>query len=211
MRILFASTNLGKFVEVKEEASKFGYCIVTPELVLEKGDGNKLDILRDTMPVVDESMDSYLGNARLKAAAFNAWSGLPSLADDTGLEVAALGGRPGVYSARYSGPNGDAQQNISKLLLDLRGVVDRQACFKCALSLYFGNQEKLNVVEELPGEIIDSPSGEGGFGYDSIFYLPEFKMTLAQLKEKRIGVVTHRGKACRSLFAKLGPNGLSIF
>ncbi len=211
MRILFASTNLGKVAEVKEEASKFGFSIVTPELILKKGEGNKVDVLRGAMPLVDESMDSYLGNARLKAAVFNAWSGLPTLADDTGLEVAALGGRPGVYSARYSGPDADTQKNISKLLVDLRGVVDRQACFKCALSLYSGNQEKLNVIEELSGEIIDSPSGEGGFGYDSIFYLPEFKMTLAQLKEMRIGVVTHRGKACRSLFSKLGPNGSTVF
>jgi XTP/dITP diphosphohydrolase len=155
------------------------------------------------MPVVEENMDTYLGNARIKAAAFNHWSKIPSLADDTGLEVAALGGRPGVYSARYAGAQGNAQGNINKLLMELRNIKDRRAVFKCALSLYLNGIERLSVIADLPGEIAEDPSGCGGFGYDSIFYLPDYEMTLAQLKERHIEIETHRVRACKSLFASL--------
>lgn len=199
MQILFASTNQGKFSEVKEVGAEFGFALFSPEHLLCFDGINQLE----SPPDVIENADTYLGNARLKAAAFNSWSGYPALADDTGLEVAALAGRPGVISARYAGLQADAEANIKKLLSELQGVSERTAVFKCVLSLFTENQELLQAGAELVGQIIDQPRGNGGFGYDTVFFLPQYGQTLSELKGAGVKVLTHRVKACRKLFASL--------
>lgn len=192
--ILFASTNKGKLAEVRQVGAEFGLTVISPAEISLEG--------RGAIPDVDESAGSYAGNAQLKADAFSMWSGIPVFADDTGLEVDALGGRPGVYSARYAGPAADPSQNIAKLIAELSGVPapQRTARFYCFLYFKTPNGEVRVAEGALRGTIAEAPSGGGGFGYDSIFKVDGTTETLAQLKERKHPVVTHRIDACRSLF-----------
>lgn len=192
MKILFASSNRGKFKEAERFASSFGVELVSPDHVI------------GTPPVVEEIEDSYLGNARLKAEAYMGWSGLPAVADDTGLEVQALGGEPGLYTARYAGPHCSAEDNCRKLLSVLDGNSVRGAKFVCALFLAYPDGSSLQAQEELSGEIAKAPSGAGGFGYDPVFVVDQHQKTLADIKALEMPIETHRTKALRSLFTKLG-------
>lgn len=192
--ILFASTNKGKLAEVRQVGAEFGLSVLSPADILLEGRGE--------IPDVDESAGSYSGNSQLKADAFCAWSGLPVVADDTGLEVDALNGRPGVYSARYAGPAAEPSQNIAKLLSELSGVPAsrRTARFYCFLYFRTPGGEVRVAEGALRGAIAEAQSGGGGFGYDSIFTVEGTNETLAQLKERKHPVATHRINACRTLF-----------
>lgn len=192
--ILFATTNSGKLVEVRQIAEEFGISIVGLADV---------ESLRGKAPQVDETADTYEGNALLKAQSYAQWSGMSAIADDTGLEVAALGGRPGVKSARYAGDKASGSDNCRKLLSEMEGQVLRDARFVCVLALAAPESAPITVRDTLSGEISSKPSGTGGFGYDSLFYLPALAMTLAEAKAGGIAVQTHRIGALRSLFQRM--------
>lgn len=145
---------------------------------------------------VEETEDTLEGNAILKARAYHAATGLPCFADDTGLEVTALGGRPGVYSARYAGPEGDAARNMAKLLHELDGVTDRSARFRTVIAWYDG--QDLHTFEGvLTGSIGTTPIGSNGFGYDPVFIPAGQDRTLAQMDADEKNAISHRGQALR--------------
>lgn len=146
-----------------------------------------------------EFASSFAANARLKANHGAKQSGLPTIADDSGLEVAALGGRPGVYSARYPG-EGD-KGRIHNILLELEGVpwAERRARFVCVLALSLPQGLVALCYGECLGLITLEPRGEGGFGYDPIFYLPEMGKTLAEMPVEVKNRYSHRGTAARRL------------
>ena len=155
------------------------------------------------VPEVLESAADYAGNARLKAEAFAAWSGLAAVADDTGLEVQALGGAPGILSARFAGEQGNMKANIAKLLKEMEGQNNRQAFFRCVLCLVQPSVVPLTVEGILTGEIAREPRGAGGFGYDNVFVVAGCGRTLAELKEAKVEIKTHRILALEKLFAQL--------
>lgn len=184
-KLLFASLNSGKFKEVSAFLTAPDLEIVSPK------------IIGASPPDVEENADSYRGNALLKARAFYNWAAMPVLADDTGLEVAALSGAPGVRSARYAGEKASAEENKSKLLSALSGVPleKRGAKFVCVLCLKWQNEGEDFYLGELPGHVAEAEVGAGGFGYDSIF-VPEGEVkTLAELKSINHLYPTHRIKA----------------
>ena len=195
--IVFASTNPGKLAEMRELAAPTGVVILSPA---EARPGV-------SPPAVDETATTYLGNARLKAAAIASWSGLPALGDDTGLEVEALNGAPGLITARYAGAGCPMARNIEKLLSALCGESNRRADFVCALSLAIAPGRYLEVEERLAGEIALEAAGDGGFGYDGVFVLPEYGRTLAELKGAAVPVQTHRARAMASLMQRLRQCG----
>lgn len=157
------------------------------------------------VPDVDETEDTLEGNALLKARALCVATGLASIADDTGLFVDALDGRPGVFSARYAGESASYQENTNKLLDELIGVAPpRTAHFKSAIVVAFPDGTWFSVEGVLDGAITESARGEGGFGYDPVFeLLGEDRRTLAELSREEKNAVSHRGRALRALVKKL--------
>lgn len=153
-------------------------------------------------PEIEETEDTLQGNAILKAKGFYAVVGVPCFADDTGLEVEALDGRPGVYSARYSGPGGDAVANMNKLLGELSGKENRKARFRTVIAYYDG--EELHTFDgEMRGEIGHSPRGTNGFGYDPVFIPEGSDRTLAEYPAEEKNAISHRGKAIRNFISFL--------
>ncbi len=150
---------------------------------------------------VEENGRTYLENATLKARALHEIVKEPVFADDSGLEVDALGGRPGLHSARYSGPDANHQKNIDKLLEELAEIpfAKRTARFRCVIVYLDQNGSAHNFAGILPGTIATAESGKGGFGYDPIFYLPERDCTVAQLPTKEKNLISHRGLAVKKL------------
>lgn len=193
-RILFATSNPGKIADVRAALRIPGFEIVAPT---DMGD-------RGAPPDVAEGTASYRENARLKAEAFGAWSGLAAIGDDTGLEVRALGGAPGIISARYAGEGATARANTEKLLGALHGVADRAALFRAVLVLVTPAGRIVEGVGELRGSITELPRGGGGFGYDNVFEVEGYGATLAELKERAVPVETHRHRALKALFAAYG-------
>lgn len=147
---------------------------------------------------IEETGETFVENARLKAEGYAALTGLPTLADDSGLEVAALNGAPGVYSARYGGLKGTAQ--LDYLLKQLEGVPwnARLARFVCVIALKLPGRDAEFVEGTLPGVIELAPRGTGGFGYDPLFYLLDEDKTLAELPEARKNQMSHRAVAARA-------------
>lgn len=162
---------------------------------------------RADAPVIEETGSTYAENAALKALAIARWSGVAALADDSGLEVDALGGAPGVYSARFAGLARDSAANVAKLLRDLRGIPAerRTARFRCVLVVAKPNGETLTVEGVCDGSITDAPRGHGGFGYDPIFWHPSAAATFAQLPAAVKNQVSHRACACALLRPLLLP------
>lgn len=153
----------------------------------------------------DEPHGTFIENALAKARHASRESGLPALADDSGICVAALGGAPGVYSARYAGePKSDARNN--QALLDaLHNQTNRRAHYYCVLVLvrHADDPQPLIAEGEWLGEILTAAQGEGGFGYDPLFLVPEFQQTAAQLTREQKHAISHRGKAMRVLLDRL--------
>jgi XTP/dITP diphosphohydrolase len=157
------------------------------------------------LPDVDETADSLEGNALLKAEAVMAATGELSVADDTGLEVDALDGRPGVYAARYAGPGATYADNVAKLLEELAGVPagERGARFRTVAIALFPDGRQIVADGSVEGTILDAPRGADGFGYDSVFVPAGERLTFAEMTPEEKAAVSHRGRALRGLAAAL--------
>jgi XTP/dITP diphosphohydrolase len=156
------------------------------------------------VPDVDETEPTLEGNARLKAHALRDATGMPALADDTGLEVVALGGAPGVVSARWSGPDATYASNVAKLLREMEGVTDRRARFRTVVHLAFPDGRDLVAEGSVDGVITTSGRGSNGFGYDPVFEPDEAAgRTLAELTLAEKNALSHRARALRALTARL--------
>ena len=156
------------------------------------------------VPDVVEDADSLLGNARLKAAALCAATGMPAVADDTGLEVAALAGAPGVYSARYAGEGCTYADNRAKLLAELAGVLDRRAAFRTVAIVMWPDGSELHVEGLCAGVITTEERGGVGFGYDAVFAPDDGPgATFAEMGVDAKNLISHRGRAFRALLAAL--------
>jgi XTP/dITP diphosphohydrolase len=149
---------------------------------------------------VEEEGQSFRENAIAKARAYVAVSGLLTLADDSGLEVEALGGEPGVRSSRYAGVGAPNEERIALLLSRMRGIPweRRVACFRCVIAIAHPQGDLWVCEGECSGFITFTPAGSHGFGYDSVFYLPEFGMTMAELPPFKKNQISHRAQACRA-------------
>lgn len=191
--LLIATTNAGKFRE-------FGALLADVSVALQ----SLAD--RPGAPTVDEDGASYEENALLKARTIAAWAGCATLADDSGLEVDALGGAPGVHSARYAAGGGDAA-NIAKLVHALSGVpaARRAARFRCVLVVACPDGATLRAEGTCEGVILDAPRGSGGFGYDPVFFVPGLERTFAELAAADKNRISHRARACAHLQADLLP------
>lgn len=154
---------------------------------------------------IAEDGDTLEANARLKATAVCSHTGQPAVADDTGLEVAALGGAPGVRSARYAGEHADDTDNRIRLLAELEGVADRSARFRTVAVVVFPDGRELLAEGTVSGTIASAPQGDHGFGYDPVF-VPDGGdgRTFAEMSADEKNAVSHRGRAFRSLAAQLG-------
>ncbi len=157
--------------------------------------------LRDfpDIPPTVEDLPSLEGNARKKALEVARASGLPAVADDTGLFVTALDGRPGVYSARYAGEDASYADNCAKLVRELEGKADRGAAFRCVA--VYAEPDGTCVVAEgrMAGEILATPRGANGFGYDPLFFVPALGRTLAELEPAEKNAISHRARAFTAL------------
>jgi XTP/dITP diphosphohydrolase len=153
------------------------------------------------IPPVTEDGATFEANARKKAMTAALATGIPVLADDSGLVVDALGGRPGVFSARFAGEGSSDADNNEMLLRELAGVAGekRTASFRCAVALCFPDGSCRVFQGELNGVVLDSPRGDGGFGYDPLFLVPDYGKTLAELDMDIKNRISHRGKALKSL------------
>lgn len=157
------------------------------------------------VPHVAEDGETYLENARAKALAAALSSGLPALADDSGLEVDALGGSPGVRSARFAGPDHSDAKNIALLLERLRGVPElrRTARFRCVVVVARPDGRMIDAEGTCEGRIANAPRGFGGFGYDSVFWHPASGATFAEVPPDLKSRISHRAAACRALLGQL--------
>ena len=199
MKIVIATRNRHKAVELQTLLHGVGYDAVRLDEIDPDG----------KIPEVEETGTTFKENALLKAHAIAKATGLPSVADDTGLEVDALGGAPGIFSARYSGENCTYEDNVKKLLNELSDVADdrRTARFK-TVAVYVHKETELSAEGVVEGVITEKAEGFGGFGYDPVFSVWDMKKTYAQLADEEKNRVSHRGKAIRSLIEKLHENGL---
>lgn len=183
---------------------------VTELAALLESTGIVLRSLRDfprLAPVVEDGA-TFEENAIKKARVASAQTGLPVIADDSGLLVAALDGRPGVHSARYAGEECSDKDNNIKLLSELSGIPPEQrvAAFRCVIALCHPDGGCRTFSGELPGMITEKPSGGGGFGYDPLFLVPEYCMTLAELPLEVKNRISHRGRAVAALLKYLVEN-----
>jgi XTP/dITP diphosphohydrolase len=199
--LLFATSNPHKIEEVRAVLAPLGIEIVG------------LDALGETIPEPEETGRTFLENARIKAMAYAAAARRPCLADDSGLEVAALGGAPGVRSARYAGIGATRDErdaaNNRKLLEALRDVPpsERHARFVCAMCLAAPDGRIVAETEgEFPGVIVDEPRGVNGFGYDPLLFIPDAGCTSAELTPEAKNARSHRGAATRAMAARLGDH-----
>ena len=190
MKFVLASQNTHKLVEMQAILSAHGV-----EVVLQSDMGLHVD--------VEETGTTFAENAMLKARAVMEASGLPAIADDSGVCVDALQGAPGVYSARYGGPGLDDVGRYQLLLSNLRGASDRTAHFTSAIACIFPNGDTIEAEGVCPGVIAYAPQGDGGFGYDPVFFLPQLRKTYAQLTAEEKAQVSHRGKALSVFDGKL--------
>ncbi len=191
MKFVLASHNPGKLAEMQSSLSGYGVEVVSPAEV-----GVSLE--------VEETGGTFGENAMLKAKAYCEASGLPAIADDSGLCVDALNGGPGVYSARYGGEDLDDRGRCMLLLSNLRGQTTRAAHFSCAIACAFPDGRTLTAEGRCDGAIAFAPLGDGGFGYDPLFLLTEKGKTFGQLSPEEKSAVSHRGKALAAFAAELG-------
>lgn len=154
---------------------------------------------------VEETGATFQENARLKAETYAAMTGLWTWADDSGLEVDLLHGRPGVHSARYAGPNATDEDRYRKVLVELCQFPNQtwSARFRCVVALAIPGRNTFTTEDTVEGVIIDEPRGDHGFGYDPIFFLPEFQRTIAELPPVMKNQISHRGKAAQKAKALL--------
>ncbi len=194
-KIVIASNNAGKLREIGQILAPLGI-EAHPQ-----GDFG--------VPECPEPHVTFVENCIAKARHASAHTGLPALADDSGICVDALNGAPGVYSARYSGEPKSDQRNNEKLIAALQGVANRRAHYYCVMVYvrYADDPQPIICEGEWHGEIIDTPRGEGGFGYDPYFLLPQFGKTGAELTADDKNGISHRGIALRALVERLKATG----
>ena len=190
-KLVLASNNAGKVREFQELLAPFHFQVI-PQ--------GELGIL-----AAEEPHYTFVENALAKARHASAASGLPALADDSGICAHALHGEPGVHSARYAGKNGDDAANNQKLIHALSNESNRGAHYVCALVMVQSEHdpEPLIVQTRWYGQIVDQAKGENGFGYDPYFFLPELGKTAAQLDSTQKNLISHRGQALRELITQL--------
>jgi len=186
MTLVIATSNLGKTAEIRDMLEGFPVNIK-----------NLADF--GPIPPVVEDGDTFDDNAYKKASFVAKVLGLPALADDSGLVVDALGGAPGVYSARYAGEDATDKQRYTKLLAEMKGETNRKAAFECVLSIAVPPGPALTYEARCEGIIAEAPVGESGFGYDPVFYYPPLEKTFGQLSREEKSRVSHRGKALQEL------------
>lgn len=189
VKLIFATKNRGKLAELKTLLPLEGLEILC------------LDDL-PSYPEVEETGETFSANACLKALAAMEVHGIPALADDSGLEVDALDGAPGVRSARYAGPDANDEDRYRKLLQEMQGVAEpqRSARFRCALAFADpqGSKEPRVFEGRCEGVIIREPQGKGGFGYDPVFLVPAEQKTFAELPSEAKNRISHRGQAMKA-------------
>jgi XTP/dITP diphosphohydrolase len=192
-------------VEAREVCGARGLKVVAPyEVTSDNCARYGISVYPGPAPEIEETEATYSGNARLKADGYFRWAGLAAIADDAGLEVDALDGAPGVFSARFAGAGCTSQQNIDKLLGMLGREPGRSARFRAIVCCRMANGDVIEAEGVLPGRIAFEPKGSGGFGYDSVFIVEEFGRTLAELKEQGVAVKTHRILALEELCRRIG-------
>ena len=197
MKIVLASRNKHKISELQT-------------LLGEYIDGIEIMSLDDAgiCGEIEENGNSFSENAIIKATVA-ASSGYIGIGDDSGLEVTALGGAPGIYSARYAGEHGDDAANNELLLKNLEDKADRSARFVCALACVFPDgRETVCVIGEAKGEMISEHRGNGGFGYDPLFYFPPLGKTFGELSAEEKNKISHRSDAIKKLAAALAEKGI---
>ena len=182
MKVVLASHNQKKMVEMKAILSQMGVEVLSQAEV-----GVDLEL--------EETGTTFEENARIKAQAVMQATGLPAIADDSGLMVDALGGDPGVYSARYGGPGLDDTGRWQLLLKNMAGESNRACKFVSVICCAFPDGGEVMARGECPGILAQGPSGDGGFGYDPIFYLPQLGKTMAQLTPAEKNQISHRARA----------------
>ena len=197
MKVVLASKNPHKLVEISKITEKFGM-----ELILQSQLGVDID--------VEETGTTFEENSLLKAEAVMKATGLPALADDSGIAVDALNGEPGVYSARYGLDESlDDWGRLELLLKNTENVPDgqRQAQFVCVITMVTPEGQTIQARGEIHGELTREPRGKNGFGYDPIFYYPPYGKTTAEMAPEEKNAVSHRGNALRVLYHKLKEAG----
>jgi len=197
-KLLVASGNRGKVREIRIRLRSLGFQVIGP------------DELPEPVPVCAEQGTSFCENARAKAAHWHRFSGLATLADDSGLEVEALDGAPGIRSARFAGENATDGDNIDLLLKKLAGLEEdkRGARFVCCLALCTGEGSIKTFTGSCSGRILTGPAGEGGFGYDPVFFYPPLNRSFAQVSTAEKNRVSHRARALEKLCLYLSKSGL---
>ena len=191
MKMILASNNKGKLREMRELLSGLGI-----EIVSQREAGYDIE--------VEENGSTFEENSYLKASAITAISGLPAVADDSGLMVDYLGGEPGVYSARYTGNHDDSDTDRYMFLLKkMEGVSDRRAKFVSAVCCTFPNGDVIRTRGECCGKLLLAPVGENGFGYDPIFAPDGCEGSMSELTDEEKNTISHRGKAVREFIEKL--------
>lgn len=192
-KIVLATNNQGKVNELQTLLADAGFNIVAQK--------------EFNVPDVDETGLTFIENAILKARHTAKLTGLPAIADDSGLVVDALNGAPGIYSARYAGCHGNDKLNNQKLLSQLHSVPaeKRTAYFYCALVFMRHDNDPTPIIclGKWHGLILNQEQGEGGFGYDPLFYIPELDCTAAQLSKEHKSQISHRGQALKQLITKI--------
>ena len=197
MKVVLASKNAHKLVEIRQITDKFGF-----DLILQSELGVDID--------VEETGTTFEENSFLKADAVMKATGLPALADDSGIAVDALNGEPGVYSARYGFDESlDDWGRLELLLKNTENVPDgqRQAQFVCVITMVTPEGLTIQARGEIHGELTREPRGENGFGYDPIFYYPPLGKTTAELAPEEKNAVSHRGNALKIFYEKLKEAG----
>ena len=184
--LVIATTNKGKIHEIRDLLKDYSVKIMELEEF-------------DPIPSVDEDGNSFEENAYKKASFTSKVLGLPVLADDSGLVVEALGGLPGIHSARYAGKNATDEQKCARILMEMKDRSNRKAIFECVISIAVPNGNALTYTAHSKGLIAPKPGGQNGFGYDPIFYYPPLQKTFAELTQKEKGCISHRGKALMAL------------
>ena len=190
MKFVLATSNPGKIREMRAILARVGMEVVTPK---------ELNIGLD----VEETGTTFAENSMLKAKAYCEATGLPAIADDSGICVDALNGGPGVYSARYGGEGLDDDGRTRLLMENMKGQTTRTAHYACAIACAFPNGDTLTAEGRCYGTIAYAPMGDGGFGYDPVFFLPEKAKTMAQLTPEEKDQISHRGRALEDFAAKL--------
>jgi XTP/dITP diphosphohydrolase len=195
-KLFLASSNAGKLAEYRVLATTSAPSVVIDLALLPDF---------DALPAFEENAPTFAENAAGKALHYSRHGGGLVFADDSGLVVPALGGAPGVHSARYAGPQATNSQRIEKLLGEMRGKSgsERAAHFICAIALAERGRAMAIVTDRVDGEILEAPRGSGGFGYDPVFYFPALEKTFAELPAEEKNLRSHRGKAFRRLLAAL--------